>query len=76
MGLQWLRLQKRFISSCLKTQHGDEERDGKKSRRGTCCCVITCNFGLKLRHRESFKKAIKRGRVEPFGEFWFRTPFV
>ena len=56
MGLQWLRLQKRFISSCLKTQHGDEERDGKKSRRGTCCCVIACNFRLKLRHRESSKK--------------------
>jgi len=54
----------------------DEERDGKNSRRDTCCCVIACNFGLKLRRHENYKKTIKRGRVEPFGEFWFRTPFV
>ena len=26
------------------------------SRRSTCRCVIACNFGLKLRHRESSKK--------------------
>jgi len=54
----------------------DEERDGKNSRRGTCHCVIGCNFGLKLRRHENYKKTIKRGRVEPFGEFWSRTPFV
>jgi hypothetical protein len=48
---------------------GDEDDDGKISRRGNCRWVIACGFGTELcrqadvRHEECREIAISRGRL-------------
>ena len=59
---------------------GDEDDDGKISRRGIWRSVIACGFGTELcrqadvRHEECRDIAIARGRVERFSEFRFGDP--
>jgi hypothetical protein len=61
---------------------GDEDDDGKISRRGNCRWVIVCGFGTELcrqedvRHEECREIAISRGRVQRFSEFRFSDPRV
>jgi hypothetical protein len=59
---------------------GDEDDDGKISRRGNWCSVIACGFGTELcrqadvRHEECWEIAISSGRVQRFSEFRFGDP--